>query len=81
MCHDWYAQSGMPTPVRLICVQNVPPTNAPQPVGNINLAFEAGIKVSATEEEPGRIVIIIDCTTLRAPVGWDQLQIVGATCG
>lgn len=78
-CYDWYSHSGMPTAIRLICVQNIPPTNAPQPVGNINLAFECGIKLSASESEPRHVVIVIDCTALQAPEGWDQLQVVGAT--
>jgi hypothetical protein len=79
MCHDWYSHSGFPTAIKLIGAKNIPPTNAPQPVGNINLAFESGITLSCSEEAPGRIVIIIGCDALHTPQGRDELQIVGAT--
>ena len=79
MCHDWYSHSGFPTAITLIGAKNVPPTNAPQAIGNINLAFEAGIKLSYAEDTGGRMTITIDFQTLQVPRGREELQLVAVT--
>ena len=81
MCHDWYALSGLPTAIGLITAKNIPPTNAPKPVGDINIASASGLALSFAEDPAGRGVITLDCRALRVPQQFSctELQAVAAT--
>ena len=81
MCHDWSSHSGFPTAIGLITAKNIPPTNAPKPVGDINIASASGLVLAVSEDTAGRTVITFDCRALRVPqqFGCTELQAVGAT--
>ena len=81
MCHDWFSHSGFPTGIGLITAKNVPPTNAPKPVEDINVASASGIKLSFDETDAGKGVVRVDCTGLAIPqrFGCTDLQAVAAT--
>jgi hypothetical protein len=81
MCHDWHAHSGLPTAIGLITAKNIPPTNAPKPVGDINIASASGLVLSFSEDPAGRGVVTLDCRVLHIPqqFGCTELQAVGAT--
>jgi hypothetical protein len=81
MCHDWYGLSGFPTAIGLITARNIPPTNAPKPVDDINIASASGLVLSFAEDSAGRGVVTLDCRALRVPqrFSWTELQAVGAT--
>ena len=65
MCHDWNALSGLPTEIGLITAKNIPPTNAPKPVGDINIASAFGLKLSYSEDASMHGIVTIDCTNLH----------------
>jgi hypothetical protein len=67
MCHDWNALSGFPTAIGLITAKNIPPSNAPKPVGDINIASASGLVLSFEEDSAGRGVVVLDCRALRVP--------------
>jgi hypothetical protein len=81
MCHDWYAHSGLPTAIGLITAKNIPPTNAPKPAGDINIASASGLVLSFGEDLSRRGVVTLDCRALRVPqqFGCTESQAVGAT--
>jgi len=81
ICHDWIAFSGFPTAIGLITAKNVPPTNAPKPVDDINIASASGLVLSFTEDSAGKGVVTLDCRALRIPqrLSCTELQAVGAT--
>ena len=81
ICHDWNALSGFPTAIGLITARNIPPTNAPKPVGDINIASASGLVLSFTEDSAGRGVVTLDCRALRIPqrLSCTELQAVGVT--
>ncbi len=65
MCYDPKALSGLPTGIELITAKNIPPTNAPGPVADFNVASTSGIKLSYSEDRPSHGVVTIDCTNLH----------------
>ena len=81
MCHDWYSHSGLPTAIGLITAKNIPPTNAPKPVGDINIASASGLTLSFAEDSAGRGVVTLDCRALHVPQQFSctELEAVGAT--
>jgi hypothetical protein len=81
MCHDWNALSGLPTAIGLIAAKNIPPTNAPKPVGDINIASGCGLALSYDEDSTGRGIVTLDCRALRVPQQFSctEIQAVGAT--
>ena len=81
MCHDWSSHSGFPTAIGLITAKNIPPTNAPMPIGDINIASASGLILLVSEDAAGRTVITLDCRALRVPQQFacTELQAVGAT--
>jgi len=81
MCHDWYAFSGFPTAIGLITAKNVPPTNAPKPIEDINVASACNLSFTVNEDATGRLVVTLDCRNLKVPqrFGCTELQAVGAT--
>ena len=81
MCHDWNALSGFPTAIGLITAKNIPPTNAPKPVDDINIASASGLVLSFSEDSAGRGVVTLDCRALRVPQQFSctELQAVGGT--
>ena len=81
MCHDWYALSGFPTGIQLITARNIPPTNAPKPIDDVNVASACGLSLAVGEDRTGRMVVTLDCRALKVPqrIGCTELQAVGAT--
>jgi hypothetical protein len=81
MCHDWSSHSGMPTAIGLITAKNIPPTNAPKPVEDINIASACGLVLTYAEDKERRGVVTLDCRALRIPLylGCTELEAVGVT--
>jgi hypothetical protein len=81
MCHDWNALSGFPTAIGLITAKNIPPSNAPKSVGDINIASASGLALSFEEDSARRGVVIVESRALRVPqqFSYTELQAVGAT--
>lgn len=81
MCHDRGYLSGLPTDIGLITAKNVPPTNAPKPVEDINVASACGLVLSYSEDSNHRGIVTLDCRALHVPqrLGCTELQAVGAT--
>ncbi len=69
-CADYYASSGMPTAFQLITAPNIPPTNSPQPVDDVNLASAAGIKIDVSVDK-SPLKITINATMLTVPERFD----------
>ena len=67
MCHDWNSHAGWFSAIGLITVRNIPPTNAPKPVEDINLASVFGLKLYYTEDASGHATVTINCTALQQP--------------
>jgi hypothetical protein len=65
MCYDPMALSGLPTGIELITARNIPPTNAPGPVGDFNIASTSGIKLSYSGGRSSHGIVTIDCTNLH----------------
>ena len=58
-CLDHFAHSGMPTAFQLIAAPNIPPSNAPGPVKDVNLVSASGIAISlATDSNHLQITIM-----------------------
>jgi hypothetical protein len=81
MCHDWYAHAGWFSAIGLITAPNIPPTNAPKAVDDINLASVFGLKLQYTEDAPAHGTVTLDCTSLQKPqrVSCTEQQAVRAT--
>ncbi|MFD0893957.1 hypothetical protein KBB96_11080 [Luteolibacter ambystomatis] len=65
-CVDWYSHSGFPNVINLISAPNKPPTNAPEPVGDINLASIYGLSFKGGDPEGDR-TILLDATRFAVP--------------
>lgn len=81
MCYDPKALSGLPTGIELITARNIPPTNAPGPIGDFNIASTSGIKLSYSGGRSSHGVVTIDCTNLHVTDSMmaTEPQIVKAT--
>ncbi|MEA3187446.1 MAG: hypothetical protein QOD99_1276 [Chthoniobacter sp.] len=81
MCHDWYAHGDYLAALSLIAAKNIPPTNAPKAVEDINLASAYGIHVSASSIEKGVLHVTLDLTHTQRPgrMGYSTVQVVRAT--
>ena len=69
MCHNWYSHAGWSSAIDLITAPNIPPTNAPEGIDDINLASAFGLKFRYTEDASAHGTVTIDCTSLQKPQG------------
>lgn len=67
MCHNWHSHAGWFSAIDLIAAPNIPPTNAPKAVDDINLASAFGLKLRYTEDASAHGTVTIDCTSLQKP--------------
>jgi hypothetical protein len=81
ICHDWYAFSGFPTATALIAAKNIPPTNAPKPVADINVVSLCGIAIQVEEKMLEKWIVVLDFRALKVPqsIGCTELQAVCST--
>ena len=81
MCYDRNTHAGWFTAVELITARNIPPTNAPEPVDDINLASAYRLRLHYTEDGSSNAVITLDSTALQKPVyaSATEQQVVRAT--
>ena len=66
MCHNWNSHAGWFSAIDLIAAPNIPPTNAPEAVDDINLASAFGLKLHYSGDGSAHAVTI-DCTSLQKP--------------
>jgi hypothetical protein len=65
-CLDYYAHSGMPTAFQLIAAPNIPPSNAPVAVKDVNLVSASGITIGlAADSNP--LQVIVHAKHVRVP--------------
>ena len=64
-CQDFYSHSGMTRP-GFVTRRNLAPSTAPGGPTDINLASVAGISMSHDIPEPGKDVLLIDCSKAKA---------------
>lgn len=76
-----FGTSGFPFDVALVVAKNIPPNDSKQPIENLNVAFEAGIKMGVDEDETGRFILELDLTGLQVSDTFicTAEEIVGAT--
>jgi hypothetical protein len=79
-CHDWYAQGSSMTAFGLISARNIPPTNAPRAIEDINMASIFGLRVDAIEKERGAHVVILNCLGLRLDHDYEPLVYATLEC-
>ena len=81
VCVDWYGTSGYPNAIVFITHPNSPISNAPEPVGDLNLASRYGLEFKVVADAEQQFIAILDCTSLKI-TGNDELgeaTLVGAT--
>ncbi|NCF86004.1 MAG: hypothetical protein GWQ05_18860 [Verrucomicrobiaceae bacterium] len=65
-CLDHFAHSGMPTAFQLIAAPNIPPSNAPGPVKDVNLVSASGIAISLATDS-NHLQITINAKHVQVP--------------
>ena len=78
-CQDFYSHSGMTRP-GFVTRRNLAPSTAPEGPSDINLASVAGITMSHDIPNPGKDILLIDCSKAKAdPVGFKLGEVFRAS--
>ena len=68
-CYDHYAHSGAPTAFEFIAKPNIPPSNAPEPVPDMNVISASGLKIKISNSGRASATwhILVDAKAIQIP--------------